>query len=34
MEFSTERLKPIAEQMVMIVKQELGKGKQITGRDI
>lgn len=34
MEFSTERLKPIAEKMATIVKAELRKGKDVTGRDI
>jgi hypothetical protein len=34
MEFSTERLKPLAEKMVMIVKEELGKQEDVTGRAI
>jgi len=34
MEFSTEKLKPIAEQLTIIVKEELSKGENITGRDM
>ncbi len=34
MEFSTEKLNPIAEKMTMTVKEELGKGEDVTERDM